>query len=92
MWQQVEQSLHSSMGRVMNKIATLLPGILAFIVAFLFFLLIFGILNHLKTSNDDLFVAKLIPSRDNLPRRQCTQSTDTVSSTYSSSSLRSSRQ
>jgi hypothetical protein len=40
MWQQVEQSLHSSMGRVMNKIATLLPGILAFIVAFLFFLLI----------------------------------------------------
>jgi len=40
MWQQVEQSLHSSMGLVMNKIATLLPGILAFIVAFLFFLLL----------------------------------------------------
>ena len=40
MWQQVEQSLHSSMGLVMNKIATLLPGILAFIAAFLFFLLI----------------------------------------------------
>jgi hypothetical protein len=40
MWQQVEQSLHSSMGLVVNKIATLLPGILAFIVAFLFYLLI----------------------------------------------------
>ena len=40
MWNQVEQSLQSSMGRVMNKIATLLPGILAFIVAFLFFLLV----------------------------------------------------
>lgn len=40
MWQQVEQSLHSSMGRVMNKIATLLPGILAFIVALLLFLLV----------------------------------------------------
>ena len=40
MWQQVEQSLHSSMGLVVNRIATMLPGILAFIVAFLFFLLI----------------------------------------------------
>lgn len=40
MWQQVEQSLHASMGLVMNKIATLLPGILAFIVAFVFFLLL----------------------------------------------------
>lgn len=40
MWQQIEQSLHSSMGLVMNKIATLLPGILAFIVAFFFFLLL----------------------------------------------------
>lgn len=40
MWQQVEQSLHSSMGLVVNKIATLLPGILAFIVAFVFFLLL----------------------------------------------------
>jgi hypothetical protein len=40
MWQQVEQSLHASMGLVMNKIATLLPGILAFIVAFVFFLIL----------------------------------------------------
>jgi Mechanosensitive ion channel, conserved TM helix len=40
MWQQVEQSLHASMGLVVNKIATLLPGILAFIVAFVFFLLL----------------------------------------------------
>lgn len=40
MWQQIEQSLHSSMGRVMNQIASLLPGILAFIVAFVFFLLL----------------------------------------------------
>ncbi|HLJ77624.1 MAG TPA: hypothetical protein VKT75_09430 [Acidobacteriaceae bacterium] len=40
MWQQVEQSLHSSMSRVVNQIATLLPGILAFIVAFVVFLLI----------------------------------------------------
>ncbi len=40
MWQQVEQSLHASMGLVMNKIATLLPGILAFIVALVFFLLL----------------------------------------------------
>jgi len=45
MWEQVEQSLHSSMGRVMNQIATLLPGILAFIVAFLLFLLIGWILS-----------------------------------------------
>lgn len=44
MWEQVEQSLHSSMGRVVNKIATLLPGILAFILAFLIFLLIGWIL------------------------------------------------
>jgi Conserved TM helix len=47
MWQQVEQSLHSSMGLVMNKIATLLPGILAFIVAFLFFLLLGWLLSLL---------------------------------------------
>jgi len=40
MWQQIEQSLHTSMGRVMNQIASLLPGILAFIVAFVFFLLL----------------------------------------------------
>lgn len=44
MWQQVEQSLHSSMSRVVNQIATLLPGILAFIVAFVVFLLIGWIL------------------------------------------------
>jgi hypothetical protein len=47
MWQQVEQSLHSSMGLVMNKIASLLPGILAFIVAFLFFLLVGWLLSIL---------------------------------------------
>jgi Conserved TM helix len=47
MWDQVEQSLHSSMGRVMNQIATLLPGILAFIVAFLCFLLIGWLLSAL---------------------------------------------
>ena len=40
MWSQVEQSLYSSMNRVVNQIATMLPGILAFIVAFLFFLLV----------------------------------------------------
>jgi len=47
MWQQIEQSLHTSMGLVMNKIATLLPGILAFIVAFLFFLLVGWLLSAL---------------------------------------------
>ncbi|MBT9329494.1 mechanosensitive ion channel family protein [Paracidobacterium acidisoli] len=40
MWNQVEQSLHQSMVRVINKIAILLPGILAFIVALLIFLVI----------------------------------------------------
>lgn len=40
MWQQVEQSLRESMGRVFTKFATLLPGILAFVVALLVFLLI----------------------------------------------------
>jgi hypothetical protein len=40
MWDQVENSLHQSMARVINKIATLLPGILAFIVALLIFLVI----------------------------------------------------
>lgn len=40
MWDQVEQSLHASMVRVMNQVATLLPGILAFILAFLLFLVI----------------------------------------------------
>lgn len=47
MWDQVEQSLHSSMGLVMNKIARLLPGILGFIVAFLFFLLVGWVLSLL---------------------------------------------
>ncbi len=49
MWQQVEQSLHSSMGLVMNKIATLLPGILAFIVAFLFFLFLGWLVSWIAT-------------------------------------------
>jgi hypothetical protein len=49
MWQQVEQSLHSSMGLVMNKIATLLPGILAFIVAFVFFLLLGWLISWIVT-------------------------------------------
>jgi hypothetical protein len=40
MWNQVEQSLQSSMSRVVNQIASMLPGILAFIVAFFFFLLV----------------------------------------------------
>jgi mechanosensitive ion channel-like protein len=40
MWQQVEQSLIASMGRVFTKIATLLPGILAFVLAVLVFLII----------------------------------------------------
>jgi hypothetical protein len=47
MWQQVEQSLHTSMVLVVNKIATLLPGILAFIVAFLFFLFVGWLLSLL---------------------------------------------
>ncbi len=47
MWQQVEQSLHTSMVLVVNKIATLLPGILAFIAAFLFFLLVGWLLSLL---------------------------------------------
>jgi hypothetical protein len=37
MWNQVLQSLHESMARVISRIATLLPGILAFVVAILFF-------------------------------------------------------
>jgi hypothetical protein len=40
MWQQVEESLRESMGRVFTKIATLLPGILAFVVVLLIFLII----------------------------------------------------
>ena len=37
MWDQILQSLHESMARVISRIAMLLPGILAFIVAILFF-------------------------------------------------------
>jgi Conserved TM helix len=44
MWNQVEQSLHESMVRVFDKIATLLPGVLAFIVAFVIFLAIAWVL------------------------------------------------
>jgi hypothetical protein len=40
MWQQVEESLRGSMGRVFTKIATLLPGILAFVLVLIIFLLI----------------------------------------------------
>jgi Conserved TM helix len=40
MWQQVEESLRESMGRVFTKIATLLPGILAFVLVLLVFLLV----------------------------------------------------
>ena len=40
MWDQIEQALQDSMGRVTMKIATLLPGILAFIVALLIFLVL----------------------------------------------------
>lgn len=38
MWNQILQSLHGSMGRVMSRIAMLLPGILAFVVAVVVFL------------------------------------------------------
>jgi uncharacterized membrane protein len=44
MWNQVKQSLQSSMGRAMESLARLLPGILAFIVALLLFLFIGWIL------------------------------------------------
>ncbi len=44
MWNQVKQSLQSSMGRAMEMLARLLPGILAFIVALLLFLFIGWIL------------------------------------------------
>jgi Conserved TM helix len=37
MWNQVMQSLHDSMARVISRIAMLLPGILAFVLAVLFF-------------------------------------------------------
>jgi hypothetical protein len=40
MWNQIQQALQDSMGRVTTKIATLLPGILAFIVALLIFLIL----------------------------------------------------
>jgi len=40
MWQQIEESLRESMGRVFTKIATLLPGILAFVLVLIIFLLI----------------------------------------------------
>ncbi len=40
MWQQIEDSLRESMGRVFTKIATLLPGILAFVFVLLIFLVI----------------------------------------------------
>lgn len=40
MWQQIEESLRDSMGRVFTKIATLLPGILAFVLVLLIFILI----------------------------------------------------
>jgi len=40
MWQQIEESLRDSMGRVFTKIATLLPGILAFVLVLLIFLVI----------------------------------------------------
>jgi Conserved TM helix len=38
MWNQVLQSLHESMARVVSRIAMLLPGILAFVAAVLLFL------------------------------------------------------
>jgi Mechanosensitive ion channel, conserved TM helix len=37
MWNQVLESLHDSMARVISRIAMLLPGILAFVLAVLFF-------------------------------------------------------
>jgi hypothetical protein len=37
MWNQVLQSLHESMARVVSRIATLLPGIVAFVVAIVVF-------------------------------------------------------
>ncbi|QNI34310.1 hypothetical protein H7849_10680 [Alloacidobacterium dinghuense] len=50
MWQQVEESLRESMGRVFTKIATLLPGILAFVLVFLIFLAIAWLLAMLVRS------------------------------------------
>ncbi len=38
MWDQIEDSLKQSMGRVINRIAILLPGILAFVLAVLLFM------------------------------------------------------
>lgn len=42
MGQQIAQSLHDSMARVLTKIVTLLPGIIAFVVVLLIFLAIAG--------------------------------------------------
>jgi hypothetical protein len=47
MWNQVLQSLHESMARVISRIAMLLPGILAFVLAVLFFLAIAWLLARL---------------------------------------------
>jgi hypothetical protein len=40
MWEQIQQALQDSMGRVTTKIATLLPGIFAFVLALLIFLVL----------------------------------------------------
>lgn len=47
MWNQVLQSLHESMARVISRIAMLLPGILAFVLAVLFFLAVAWLLARL---------------------------------------------
>ncbi len=49
MWNQVLQSLHESMARVISRIAMLLPGILAFVVAILFFLAVAWLLARLAS-------------------------------------------
>ncbi len=50
MWNQVLQSLHESMARVISRIAMLLPGILAFVVAVLFFVGIAWLLARLAAA------------------------------------------
>jgi len=50
MWQQIEESLRDSMGRVFTKIATLLPGILAFVLVLLIFLIFAWLLAMLVRS------------------------------------------
>src|ERR1700744_2037271 len=40
MWQQIEESLRDSMGRVFKKIATILPGILGFVLVLIIFIVI----------------------------------------------------